>query len=90
MTAREADKPFKAFFDPCDDSCEDQWAAPYRKPDKPPLTLAQRLTVLEAQGASTHAAVMELRHNVAWLTEHWHQAAVRRFMQSQGALPTPG
>jgi len=109
MAALEANKQVSASYDPCDDSCEDQWAgsstslppgdfppgarrpddprrsaAPYRAPEAPQPTLAERLERIEtdiqhlARSAERGlAGAQRMQHDISWLTEHWHQAVDR-------------
>jgi hypothetical protein len=80
MAALEANKHVKASYDPCDDSCEDQRPrreAPYRVPEAPQSTLAERLERLEALVEQGTQGGVRLQRDVAWLVEHWHQAIDR-------------
>jgi hypothetical protein len=87
MAALEANKVVKASYDPCDDSTEDQWApddfppgalrGPFRTPAQRPPTLTERFDTLEAHTRAIARDCAAARHDVLWLTEHWHQAIDR-------------
>jgi len=63
--------------------------APFRTAAPPPPTLAERLDVLEKRSHDIAQACLTIRHDVSWLTEHWHQA-IDRANEQLGDRVRPG